>query len=263
MPLTHSFVVVAHGQSPHLVDCLRSLAAQTRPSPVVISTSTPFDGLSVIASSFGASLHVHGPNRGIGRDWNEALDATDTDLVTLVHQDDLYSPSFAAQTLMAFSRNEKAVFAFCDSDEVWGDGSKRKFPFNHWVKQVMVSLATWPGHQVRGRIKRRLLLGFGNPVICASVTLNRRQCRIFRFREDLRTNMDWIAWLQLSERKTVVRLKHCLLTRRVHMQSATSQCISDGARLTEDRLVFDSLWPSWLASLILFFYRFSHSGYDS
>ena len=113
-----------YGQSPHLVDCLRSLAAQTRPSPVIISTSTPFEELPAIAGLFGARLHVHGPNLGIGRDWNAALDIADTDLVTLVHQDDLYAPGFAAETLDVFAQRNEAAFAFCDSDEVRGDGGR-------------------------------------------------------------------------------------------------------------------------------------------
>ncbi|MCL1553071.1 glycosyltransferase family A protein [Xanthomonas nasturtii] len=263
MPLTHSFVVLVYGQSPHLADCLRSLAAQTLPSPVIISTSTPFEELSAVAGLFGARLHVHGPNLGIGRDWNAALDVADTDLVTLVHQDDLYAPGFAAETLDAFAQRNVAAFAFCDSNEVRGDGSRRQLPFNHWIKQILVTIATWPGHVVHGGLRRRLLLGFGNPVICASVTLNRRQWQTFRFREDLRTNMDWMAWLQLSEQHTIVRVGKRLVTRRVHAQSATSQCLADGARLVEDRLVLGKLWPAPVAALILYFYRLSYSGYDS
>src|SRR5690606_17816967 len=69
----HSFVVPAYGVSPHLRDCLASLRAQTVQSPVVIATSTPSPALEKIAAEFGADLAVHGPNAGIGRDWNFAL----------------------------------------------------------------------------------------------------------------------------------------------------------------------------------------------
>lgn len=259
---SHSFVVVAYGHSAHLADCLHSLTGQTERSPIVISTSTPFEGLAAIAESFGARLHVHGPNRGIGPDWNAALVASDTDLVTLVHQDDLYLPAFAGRTRAAFAQAPDAAFAFCDSDEVRGDGSPRKLAWNHRIKQWLVSIATWPGGAVAGRLRRRLLLGFGNPVICASVTLNRGRFPGFRFREDLRTNMDWLAWLQLSAQGSVLRIREKGVSRRVHGGSETSHCISDGSRLAEDRLVFGALWPPPAAALICRLYRLSYSGYD-
>jgi len=260
---THSFVVLAYGHSEHLEDCLRSLQAQTAASPILISTSTPFPGLEQLAERFGAHLHVHGPNQGIGHDWNQGLAAANSELVTLVHQDDLYSPDFAEQTVAAFARQTDAAFAFCDSGEVRSDGSRRPLAWNHRIKELLVAVATWPGSPVKGSTRRRLLLGFGNPVICASVTLNRREWPTFRFREDLRTNMDWLAWLQLSANHPVLRIRRRLVDRRVHDGSATAQCISDGARLAEDQLVFRELWPRPAAAMISYIYRLSYSGYNS
>ena len=75
--LRHAFVVPAYGQSPYLRDCLASLRAQTRPSPIVISTSTPSRWLADQAAEFGATLVEHGPNRGIGHDWNQAIAASE------------------------------------------------------------------------------------------------------------------------------------------------------------------------------------------
>lgn len=259
---SHSFVVLAYGHSDHLEECLRSLAAQTAPSPVVISTSTPFAGIAQVAERFGARLHLHGPNRGIGPDWNAALEATNCDLVTLVHQDDLYFPEFAAQTIEAFVAQPDTSFAFCDSGEVRDDGSPRPLAWNHRIKHWLVTMATWPTGRIDSSLRRRILLGFGNPIICASVTLNRRQRPDFRFREYLHTNMDWLAWLQLSARHPVQRIRRRLVDRRVHNNSATSQCISNGTRLVEDRLVFRQLWPRPAAAVISYAYRLSYSGYD-
>ena len=72
--LSHTFVIPAYGHSVHLRDCLASLRAQTRPSRIVIATSTPFDGLEALAAEFSAELVTHGPNAGIGHDWNFALE---------------------------------------------------------------------------------------------------------------------------------------------------------------------------------------------
>lgn len=259
---SHSFVVPAYGHSEHLEKCLESLAAQTTESPVVISTSTPFSGIEQVAERFGARLHLHGPNVSIGRDWNAALEATDCDLVTLAHQDDIYLPEFAARTVEAFLAQPDAAFAFCDSGEIRGDGSLRPLAWNHRIKRWLIAAATWPTGQVDGSLRRRILLGFGNPIVCASVTLNRRLWPEFRFPESLDTNLDWLAWLQLSVRHPVQRIGRQLVERRVHDESATSQCISNGARLAEDRLVFRQLWPRPAAALISYLYRLSYSGYD-
>jgi hypothetical protein len=76
MTVPHAFAVAAYGRSPHLEDCLRSLRAQSVQSPIVISTSTPHEGLATLAQRHGVALRAHGENRGIGADWNAALRAT-------------------------------------------------------------------------------------------------------------------------------------------------------------------------------------------
>ncbi|SEL71950.1 Glycosyltransferase involved in cell wall bisynthesis [Pseudoxanthomonas sp. GM95] len=263
MTFSHSFVVVAYGSSKHLEDCLSSLSAQTTISPIVISTSTPFTGIDKIAERFGARLHIHGPNRGIGPDWNAALDATDTDLVTLAHQDDCYLPEFTTATVETFSLQPEASFTFCDNGEIHKDGRLRSPAWNNRIKQWLIAAASYPSGQINSPLRRRILLGFGNPIICTSVTLNRRQCRDFHFQECFYTNMDWLAWLQLSKTHPIMHINKRLVTRRIHEDSATSKCIVDGTRLAEDRLVFGRIWPRPVATLISLLYRLSYFGYNS
>src|SRR5690606_36584909 len=74
----HTFVVPAFGRSPHLRECLASLQAQTRPSPVVVTTPAPYEGLDTLAADYGARLVVNPQGGGIGRDWNFALEQAQT-----------------------------------------------------------------------------------------------------------------------------------------------------------------------------------------
>ena len=254
-------MVVAYGLSPYLEDCLRSLVAQTVRTPVVISTSTPFEGMQEIADQYAAELIVHLPNRGIGHDWNQALGAAKTPLVTLAHQDDVYDPSFTEAKLAAHREFPHAAISFSRAGEMLEDGRKRHAPRNQFVKRVLVEVAFLGRRFFKGGLRKRLLLGFGNPVLCTTVTFNTKASGQFRFREDLRTNMDWTAWIELAETGGIVRSADSLAHRRVHATSETAACINDGTRIAEDTLVFQSFWPRPVAILIGMIYRLSYAGY--
>jgi glycosyltransferase involved in cell wall biosynthesis len=257
----HTFVVPAYGRSPHLEACLRSLRSQSASSQVVVSTSTPFDGIEQVCAAAHARLVVHGPNRGIGNDWNRALDAADTALVTVAHQDDVYHPGYATAMLDAHRRHPSAALYFCDSGEITQDGAPREGGMNLRIKRLLVAAAFLGRGAVSGPIARRLLLGLGNPIVCPAVTLNFDAAPGFRFREDLRTNMDWLAWLELSERGPVAHVRERLMDHRVHVESETARCLDDGTRRAEDALVLRRLWPWPVAGLIGRLYARSYREY--
>lgn len=257
----HTFVVPAYGRSPYLGACLRSLAAQRVPASIAVVTSTPYEGLDAECAAVGARLVVHGPNRGIGPDWNAAVSAACTPLVTVAHQDDLYHPAYSAVVVEAHARSPRSAFYFCDAGEVTGDGRLRSGGTNARIKRLMVALAFMGRRTIDGPVARRLLLGLGNPVVCPAVTLNTAVAPGFRFREDLRTNMDWLAWLELSTRGPITRIRGRLMDHRVHEGSETARCLDDGSRAREDALVFDRLWPAPVAALIKRAYRHAYPGY--
>lgn len=239
-----------------------SLAAQTKPSPIVVCTSTPFDDMDAVCGEFGALVVRHGPNRGIGSDWNQALGSVGSDLVTLAHQDDLYLPRFTEQLLAGHARSPNSAIYFCDAGEITHCGLPRQGYRNNLIKRWMVAVAFAGRTSISDALSRRALLGFGNPVVCPAVTLNRAVAPHFRFREDLRTNMDWLAWVELTEAAAVTRIIGTLMEHRVHEDSETFRCLDDGARSAEDRMVFERLWPSKVAGLISRLYSRSYSGYS-
>ena len=132
----HSFVVPAYGETPHLDTCLRSLASQLVPTPVVVSTSTPYDGLDAVCAEHGARLVVHEPNRGIGHDWNAALWAADTTWVTLAHQDDVYEPRYSRAIRDHVTAWPNDLLVFTDYDEETGSG-ERGHTLNLVIKRML------------------------------------------------------------------------------------------------------------------------------
>ncbi|RYE67584.1 MAG: glycosyltransferase family 2 protein, partial [Oxalobacteraceae bacterium] len=124
----HVFIVPAYGRSSHLRDCLISLDQQTHPSPVIISTSTPYEGLESLAAEFDARLVVHSPNAGIGHDWNMALRSADAQWATLAHQDDVYLPHFAEATLGLVARHPDASLVMTGYGEWAGERERTSTP---------------------------------------------------------------------------------------------------------------------------------------
>lgn len=256
--MDHSFVVPVYGRSPHLVDCLTSLRSQSVHSPIVLASSTPFDGLDDIAETHGAKLVLHGPNRGIGRDWNAAVDAAETAWVTIAHQDDVYLPDFSAEVTGAIAANPDANLVFTDYAELYDDRPRIGTPMLR-IKKALLEL----GFLGRARITRtgpkKRLLRFGCPIPCPAVTLNRATSRL-QFDEQLKVDLDWDAWIQMADQGgSFCYVRKVLMHHRIHGGSETTAGIRAGIRAAEDLRMFESMWPRPLARVLARAYSMSYA----
>ena len=257
----HAFVVPTYGKSPYLEACLDSLVSQTQPSRVVIITSTPFNEIERVADRYGASLYVHGPNRGIAHDWNVALTQAQTDWVTVAHQDDVYLPSFVERTMALAGRHQDAILAFADYEEMDSNGVRpRTLPLR--IKRWLVEYAMWGREHVPGRWSKTNLLRFGCSIGCPTVSL--RLAAIpegIRFDERYRVNLDWDFWLRLAQEVPggFVCDRAILMRHRIHQSSETTAGIVDGVRTREDLELFNRLWPGPVARLLAHAYGMSYS----
>jgi glycosyltransferase involved in cell wall biosynthesis len=247
--LAHTFVVPAYGHSPHLRDCLASLRSQTVPSRIVIATSTPFDGLEALAGEFGAGLASHAPNAGIGRDWNFALEQAQTPWVTLAHQDDLYLPEFTQRTMAITSSRPDIVLVLTDYGE-WFDGRLRNTTPMLMIKRLLLELGFLGRSSISQKSAKLRLLRFGCPIPCPSVTLKMPDAAL-RFRENLKVNLDWEAWMRLaSDGGSFAYVRQVSMLHRIHAGSETSGAIRQGVRAAEDLMLFKTLWPDAIARLL-------------
>ena len=256
---THSYVVPAYGRSPHLEACLDSLVRQTRPCEIVIATSTPFEDLDALAGSYGARVVRHGPNAGIGQDWNAAFNAATTDLVTIAHQDDIYAPEHHEKTASEFSRHPDVLIGFTECVELV-DGALRGRNRTTSVKSVLREFAFLGRSTISSRFAKTRLLSFGNAIPCPAVTISKSNVPHFAFRTDLRTNMDWAAWLDLARRDgAFLTLREPLVFHRIHSASETTACIEGGQRRSEDLEMFETVWPPLVARGLAKLYEASYS----
>ncbi len=253
----HAFVVPAYGQSPYLRECLDSLRAQTVATPIFISTSTPSPWLTGLADEYGASLVEHGPNRGIGHDWNQAIAAAPAEWVTLAHQDDIYLPHFAQDTRQCVARHPTAHLVATDYGELAAD-SIRTWTLMLAVKRLLVEQAFLGRSSLAWRGAKRRLLAFGCAIPCPAVTL-RRDRALGLFREDLKVDLDWDAWLRLADAPgAFARVRRLGMLHRIHAESETSDGVRAGVRAREDLAMFQRLWPAPIARMLARLYAVSY-----
>ena len=71
------------------------------------------------------------------------------------------------------------------------------------------------------------------------------------FAGNMKSNIDWQAWEQLSKRKgSFVYLPEKLMLHRIHGGSTTSSLVNDHARREEDLYMFRKFWPEWIARIL-------------
>lgn len=254
----HCFVVPAYGESPHLEQCLQSLTAQNTPSKVLVTTSTPNDHIHALASRHGATVHVNPQRKGIGSDWNFALEvaARTATWTTLAHQDDIYLPDFNSHTRRNLLRHPAALLAFTDYGEMEGD-EQRPLSTLLRIKRFLLELGFLGGSHAATRFFKTNALRFGCAIACPAVTM--RTTAGLRFRTDLEVDLDWAAWLQLAAaRGGFVYVREKLMLHRVHRASETTNAIVSGQRAAEDKEILGSLWPRPIAEAIRASYRIAY-----
>jgi hypothetical protein len=86
----------------------------------------------------------------------------------------------------------------------------------------------------------------------------------FSFSDDYHLNLDWEAWLRLSDREgSFAWVREPLLIHRIHEHSQTSLGIQGNLRSEEDRRLFEQLWPKPIAAILHRLYEYSYVSNES
>ena len=254
----HTFCVPAYGESQYLDDCLSSLKKQTVSSDVIVTTSTPNHHIRQIANKYDFLCLSSLQTPGIGRDWNFAIHSARTQLVTIAHQDDVYHETYAEKFMAAHRKYPNAAIYFSNLGQII-DEKKQNINTVIALKRLLIA-PFWLSRKIESGILLRMVLSLGDPIPCGSVMLNRRRLpQTFGFDETLKTNLDWLAWLNILEnRGCFVRIPEILYYHRVHSDSETARGILRNDRYAEDLMIFEKLWGKTAARLLMKFYRLSH-----
>lgn len=254
----HSFAVLAYKKSKYLELCIQSLLEQTSPDCVYITTSTPSSFISNIADKYGIAVHVNPQKGSIAGDWNFALRQAKTKYVTLAHQDDIYFNKYATSIIKHAERAGDSVIIFCDYDEII-NGKNVHNTLLLFIKRLLLLPFYIYAGIVRSAFLKRLMLSFGSPICCPSVTYNKNLIGDFSFNDDLKINVDWDAWLRLSKLEgSFTFIPKRLMAHRIHSEAETSLGIKNSQRQKEDFIMFQKLWGNKIANVIGRIYSLSH-----
>lgn len=250
----HTFVVCAYEESPYLEACVRSLLKQTVRTEIVIATSTPNDHIKGIAEKYHLLFKINAGGKGIAEDWNFACSCAETPLVTLAHQDDIYEKEYIQEILAALQHSTHPLIAFSDYTELRGNVAVDRSRLLT-VKRLMLTPLRirlfWNSRMVRRRI-----LSMGNAICCPAVTFVKESLPEPLFKNNMKSNIDWQAWEEISRLKGgFVYVPKRLMKHRLHEQSTTYNLIEANGRKCEDLYMFRKFWPAWAADIIDFFYQ--------
>lgn len=257
----HTFAICAYKESPYLEECIKSLFAQKKKSNIIMVTSTPCDYISNMAYKYGIELYINTGESGIARDWNFAYQCACTKLVTIAHQDDIYTEEYLQMILAGLNCQEKPLIAFTNYGEM-RDGQRVNKNRLLNIKRIML-LPLQNAKLQRSRFVRRRILSMGSAICCPSVTLVKDFLPKMIFEPGYRSNVDWQAWERISKLQgAFVYCKDILMYHRIHKDSATTEIIADNDRSKEDLDMLSRFWPELIAKVIEHFYSKGENSND-
>jgi len=256
----HAFVIPAYKDSPYLESCIQSLINQTVKTRIVLTTSTPSPFLQGLAEKYSLDYHINPEPSSIAGDWNFALSKANTALATIAHQDDIYAPAYVESILSGIrkAKGEKILIAFSNYVDLVND-QERGFSVNALIKSMLLS-PFYFSKSLKQKFLKKSVLMLGDPICCPAVTLNLAALpKDFSFSKNYTCVLDWYAWLQLAkENGSFLFINEKLLKHRIHLDSETTNQISNGRRQEEERQLFERMWGKNIAGLIMKVYALGH-----
>ena len=276
MNTIHAFVICAFGKSPYLENCIRSLLRQTAPSEIYIATSTPSEHIRRLVRKYGLPLWVRQGESGIREDWLFAWreGGKRKRLITIAHQDDCYCRDYA-KTVLAMYERYPDMTLFCSDYVTLKTRESRMADGTYYpvqtricagdlvrlVKKLLRLPLRFRFYANRTWVKKSALI-FGNSICCPSCTYNYSLIGDHMFDSGYSFALDWENLLSLAERPgRFVCVEEPLIAYRVHSGAATKKCIEDHRREADEASMFRRLWPDWMASLLMRFYKQSYKAY--
>ncbi len=214
------------------VQTLRSLASQRARVLIVDDSPHGFSSeqRATIARTVDARVLRNAANLGMARTWNRCLDEADTDLVTIVHGDDLLVPGYAARVLELSESGGPAVFT---GVRVIGSDGGQVFSVPDRVKRMIT-----PRHDAELMISGDAGLASllrGNYIYCPTLCFRRSRMTLrFDPRWRFMLDMDLTVRLLLSGSPILGVPKQPLYLYRRHADNATARLTAELTRFHEE-----------------------------
>jgi glycosyltransferase involved in cell wall biosynthesis len=178
-------------------------------------------------------------NLGMVRNWNHCLDASDAELVTLLHADDRLLPGYVGAMKRLASTHADAVAFFAAATTIDRHG-ERRFSLQDDVKRFLVPRGGADVVLAGERGLRALMRG--NFVVCPSLCWRRARLGARRFdpRWAQVQDLELLARL-LFDGETLVGARAAHYAYRRHAANATARQTESWLRFDEEFAVFDAI----------------------
>ena len=144
------------------------------------------------------------------------------------------------------------VIAFSDYREI-KNGEQIELTNNLKIKKILL----FPLRIIRSsRFIKRRAISLGSSICCPSVTVNTKIVGKSPYKTDLKCDLDWDTWYEMTNYKgDFLYIPQELMKHRIHEESETSNLIQNNIRLEEDLLMLNKFWPKPIAKFIMKFYK--------
>lgn len=257
--MKHAFIICAYKESRYLESCILSLLNQTVKTDVVLCTSTPNDHILNLAVKYNIKLFVREGESDIQKDWNYGANILDVDIVTVVHQDDVYDRRYAEKVIKMMEKNSDGVIAFTDyrpihEDEISDDINCKIRRFLRWPLRIK-----WIS---KSKTCKKYALSLGNIICCPSVTYNRRLISGDIFTSPLKFSLDWDTFVKLSQIDgRYIYINEVLTYYRIHKEATTTHFVESHLRESEDLYMFRQFWPKCVCKILIVIYKKAYKNY--
>lgn len=247
----HTFVICAYKSGDELERCVKSLKQQTIKTKIIISTSTPNEVMEKVAKKYRVELRINKEKSNHIKDFIFAYNQADTKYVTLCHQDDIYYPNYAEETIKHMSKYNDSLISFSNYYEN-RDGKLCKNNMLLFIKKLM----NFPIKIFKKSKRVRLfILSLGNPICCPSVTYNKELISVPLIDKNYVSDLDWISYIEFAKMKgRFIYISKPLVERCIHQNSLTTEVIKNNVKSKEDYKIFRLFWPEFIAKLLLKLY---------
>jgi glycosyltransferase involved in cell wall biosynthesis len=178
-------------------------------------------------------------NLGMAGNWNRCLDAADTDLVNLLHNDDELLPNYVEAMRAAGRDFPTAAAFFCRANVIDATG-RSAFSFVDFVKRFLRPRSKGP-LVLEGRSAVEALM-HGDFIMCPTVCYRRSRLPAERFRPDWRMVLDLDFFTRiLTDGGTMVGLPAVAYAYRRHAENATTEYTESLLRFEEESRLHDRI----------------------
>jgi glycosyltransferase involved in cell wall biosynthesis len=209
-----SVCVPTYNRAPLLKTFLATIFAQTYPNfEVIISDNCSTDATpEIIGAISDPRLRYYRNDTNIGpyANMNRLLELAAGEYVSIVHDDDLYSPQFLEREADMLARHPGVGMVHCAAREIDADGTPRQ------IVRAYVTTCVRPG---QAEFLRYLE---GHNVCCSSVMARRSLLQQAGPFDGRYLCADFLMWMKLALHADVGYIADPLLDMRVHPDTVTS-----------------------------------------